>query len=50
MILELSPFEYACIKGIPISDVFLLIRQNQVPYYMTEDGIQIPVTYSTDTP
>ncbi len=48
MELYLSPSELARVRGVPLSDIFQGIRQQTLPYKMTEEGIKIPVTYTLD--
>lgn len=45
IILYFSPSELAMVRGIPISEVFRMIREGELPYKDTEDGIKIPITY-----
>lgn len=43
--LYFSPSELAKIRGVRLTDIFKEIHQHTLPYYLTENGIKIPVTY-----
>lgn len=43
--LYFSPSELAVVQGIPLSEIFLMIREGELPYKDTENGIKIPITY-----
>lgn len=42
----LSPMELAYVRNVPLSEIFEEIRQKTIPYVLTDDGIEIPVTYT----
>lgn len=48
IIIYFTPSELATVRGISIFSLFESIRQNQIPYVITETGIKIPVTYYID--
>lgn len=46
--LLLTPSQLATIRKISIYDVFILIRNNHIPYLETDEGIRIPISYTWD--